>query len=156
MNVNALNLLSAGTGILFLILIIWNIFIELRLKKFFRGKRAKDLEEVLVDLSKDLEKLDISRKEIEKYLETVEKRLRKSIQTLNIIRFNPFENAGSNQSFSIAFLDENGDGVVISSLYSREKINVYAKPIKRYTSEYPLSEEEKEAIKGSLDTNHEL
>jgi len=134
----------------FLILAGWIVLIELRLRKLFKGKKGTDLEEVINSLANDLKKLDFSREETEKYLETVERRLRKSIQGVGTVRFNPFEDAGSNQSFSIAFLDESGDGVVISSLYSREKFTVYAKPIKKSSSEYPLSEEEKEAIEGAL------
>jgi len=136
-------------GIAILILGIWVFLIELRLKKFFRGKGAKDLENVLISLGDELKKINVSKEEIEKYLGTVERRLKKSIQGAGIIRFNPFEDAGSNQSFSIAFLDELRNGVVISSLYSREKVNVYAKPIKEGKSEYPLSEEEKGAIKNA-------
>lgn len=134
-----------------LILLVWIILIELRLKKFFRGKKAQDLESVLLGLGEDLKKLDINRQEMEKYLETVEKRLRKSIQNVGTLRFNPFEGsgAGSNQSFAIAFLNQQGDGVVISSLYSREKVSVYAKPIKNYQSEFTLSKEEKEAMKAA-------
>ena len=132
---------------------VWIWTIEWRLKKFFRGKKAKDLEDVLISLSDELKKLTLSKEEIEGYLETVERRLRKSIQNINTIRFNPFEDAGSNQSFAIAFLNEHGDGVVISSLYSRERVNVYAKPIKNYQSEYTLSDEEKEAVKSSVVSN---
>lgn len=140
-------------GVIILFLGIWIFLIELRLKKFFRGKGTKELEGVLLSLSDDLKKLNVSKEEIEKYLETVEKRLKKSIQEIGIIRFNPFEDAGSNQSFSVAFLNEEGDGVVISSLYSREKVSVYAKPIKNYKSEYSLSDEEKEAVKNALQPN---
>lgn len=136
-------------GAAILLLVIWVSLIELRLKKFFRGKGAKELEGVLLSLGDDLKKLNVSKEEIEKYLETVERRLKKSVQGIGIIRFNPFEDAGSNQSFSVAFLNEGGDGVVISSLYSREKVSVYAKPVKNYSSEYPLSEEEKEAVKNA-------
>jgi len=136
-----------------LLLAVWIWTIEWRLKKFFRGKKAKDLEDVLISLSDELKKLTLSKEEIEGYLETVERRLRKSIQNINTIRFNPFEDAGSNQSFAIAFLNEHGDGVVISSLYSRERVNVYAKPIKNYQSEYTLSDEEKEAVKSSVVSN---
>lgn len=126
---------------------VWVGTMEWRLKKFFRGKKAKDLEEILISLGNDLKKLNASKEEIEKHLEAVERRLRKSVQNINTIRFNPFEDAGSNQSFAIAFLNEYGDGVVISSLYSREGVRVYAKPIKNYQSEYTLSNEEKEAIR---------
>ena len=43
-------------------------------------------------------------------------------------------------------LDEEGDGLVISSLYSRERMSIFAKPIKNNKSEYELSMEEKEAL----------
>ncbi|MEW5908108.1 MAG: DUF4446 family protein [Patescibacteria group bacterium] len=130
-------------------LIVWMFSLEWRFKKLFRGKKAKDLEEIIFGLNEELKKLNISREKTEKYLEVVEKRLRKSVQNVNTIRFNPFEDSGSNQSFAIAFLDEEGNGVVISSLYSRENVRIYAKPIKNYQSEYTLSQEEKEAIKTS-------
>lgn len=136
-----------------LLLAVWVFSIELRVKKFFRGKKAKDLEELLIALQDELKKLNVSKKEIEQYLETVEKRLKKSIQNINTIRFNPFEDAGSNQSFSIAFLNEEGEGVVISSLYSREGVRVYAKPVKNYSSEYSLTPEEKEAIRTVSQSN---
>ena len=121
-------------GIVVILLIVWIFLIELRFKKIFRNRNPKDFED----------------EQLVKYLETVEKRLKKSVQGIGIIRFNPFEDAGSNQSFSVAFLNEEGDGVVISSLYSREKVSVYAKPIKKGESEYSLSDEEKEAVKTAL------
>lgn len=129
-----------------LLLAIWILMIELRLKKLFRGTKAKDIESVIASLRDELEKLKISQGETEKYLETVERRLKNSIQNVNTIRFNPFAESGPNQSFTISFLNEHGDGVVISSLYSREKVSVYAKPIKNYQSEFTLSDEEKKAI----------
>jgi hypothetical protein len=133
-------------GVVILLLAVWILLIELRLKKIFKGGKAKNLEEILINLNNELKKLNISREKTEKYLETVEKRLKKSVQNVGMLRFNPFKDSGSNQSFAIAFLDESGDGVVISSLYSREKVSIYAKPIKEFQSEYSLSKEEKEAI----------
>ena len=131
------------------ILAIWMLLLELRLKKLFRGRKAKDLEEVMATLDKELKRLDTSREEIEKYLATAEKRLRKSVQNVGVIRFNPFDDAGSNQSFAIALLDESGNGVVLSGLYSRDKVNVFAKPIEKHISKYTLTNEEKEAIKAT-------
>ena len=64
------------------------------------------------------------------------------------VRFNPFKGDGSggNQSFSTAFVNEEGDGVVISSLYSRERVSVFAKPVKKMSSEYEMTAEEKESL----------
>lgn len=133
-------------GIIILSLAGWILLIEIRLKKIFRGKKAGDLENIIADINNQLKEIDSTGEEIEKYLKTVESRLKKSIQHVRVIRFNPFDDAGSNQSFAIALLDENGNGAVISSLYSREKVSVYAKPIKNNQSEFVLSKEEMQSI----------
>lgn len=140
-------------GVVGLALAIWLILVELRLKKFFSGRKAEDLESVLLDLREDLKKLHQCKSDTDKYLENVEKRLKQSIQKVGVIRFNPFDDTGSNQSFVIALLNEKGDGVVISSLYGRDGMMVYSKPIENYTSPYSLTPEEKEAIeKANLPT----
>ena len=74
---------------------------------------------------------------------------------MHTVRFNPFKGtgAGGNQSFATALLNENGDGVVLSSLYSRERVSVYAKPVQKFSSEYELSGEEKQAIKSAKNLN---
>ena len=46
----------------------------------------------------------------------------------------------------MALVDGHGNGVVISSLYGRHDLKVYAKPLKKWESEYTLTDEEKEAI----------
>ena len=69
-----------------------------------------------------------------------------NIQKVGMVRFNPFKETGSDQSFSVAFLDNNDSGAVITSLYPREESRVYGKPIKNGNSNYPLSKEEVLAI----------
>ncbi len=46
-----------------------------------------------------------------------------------LVRYNPFEETGGNQSFALALLDANGDGWVLSSLHARSGTRVYAKAI---------------------------
>jgi hypothetical protein len=64
------------------------------------------------------------------------------------VRFNAFSQnaAGGNQSFAIALLDEKLSGVVFSTLYARDRVGVYAKPIENGTSTFTLTEEEEEAV----------
>lgn len=59
-----------------------------------------------------------------------------------LLRFSAFDDVGSDLSFSLALLDQNGDGVVLSSLYGREESRLFAKPVRRGTSTYRLSGEE--------------
>lgn len=137
-----------GASFFFIILgAIWIIITEKRLKRFFLGKKAKDLEETISILENDMAKLNRAKDSIEKEISLMNKKIKKSIRGLETIRFNPFPDQGSNQSFAIGMLDEEGDGLVISSLYSRERMSVFAKPIKAGISEYELSTEEKEALK---------
>ena len=155
MNISDINpnyVYIAGTAAV-IFLAIWIFFLELRLKKFFRGKKAEDLESVMLNINEELKRLNASKEEMEKYLTAVEGRLKKSVQNIRTIRFNPFGDAGSNQSFVIAFLGEDGNGVVLSGLHARDKINVFAKPIEKFSSKYTLSKEEKEAIKASSQPN---
>ncbi len=135
----------------FVLLAAWLGFTEWRLKKLFRGKKAGDLEAVLQDLGEELKKLNLSREKTDVYLKEVEERLKKSLKQVGVVRFNPFGEAGSNQSFSIAFLNECGNGAVISALYTRDNIKIYAKPVQNYKSEYALSKEENEAVKRTKD-----
>jgi hypothetical protein len=109
---------------------------------FKKKKEPENLKEILSqfkDLKTDLEK-------ISKELEVLKGKNKFAIQKISIIRFNPFKETGGNQSFSIALLDENNDGIVMTSLYGKEGNRVYGKPIKEGKSEYLLSEEEKKVI----------
>ena len=74
-------------------------------------------------------------------------KLARCLQRLGVVRYNAFEDVGSDLSFAIALLDSGSNGVVISSLYGREESRVFAKPVVAGDSPYPLSEEEREAIR---------
>ena len=130
------------------LLITWLIRMEVRISRLLRGKDARTLEDSFVTLLTELKDVQTARRDIETYLRSVETRLKRSLQGVHTIRFNPFRgvNIGSNQSFSTAFLDEEGNGVVVSSLYSRDRVSVYSKPLKKHGSDYDLTEEEREAI----------
>lgn len=127
--------------------LIWIIYIEFRLRKFFRGENGKNLEKILSDIALSLGRAEKRLITLEEKLEINEKKLKNCIQRTTLLRFNPFQDTGGNQSFSLAMLDEEKNGLVISSLYGREINRIYAKPIKAGASEYQLTEEEKEAIK---------
>ena len=115
-----------------------------------RKKEPENLEEVL----SQFKKLENNFETLSQELENLKKESKFSVQKVGIVRFNPFSEVGSDQSFSIALLDSNDNGVVITSLYSREGNRVYGKPIKNGQSEYLLSAEEKEAIEKAISKNN--
>ena len=107
-----------------------------------KKKEPENLEQLLSqfkDLKEDFKKISNRMKELKKDNKF-------SIQGVGIVRFNPFKKSGGDQSFSIALLDGDKNGVVITSLYGREGNRIFAKPIKKGKSEYLLTEEEKKAI----------
>jgi hypothetical protein len=77
---------------------------------------------------------------------TLERESRKALQRLGIVRYNPFEDTGGNQSFVLALLDADGDGVVLTSLHTRQATRLYAKPVRGGRSDASLSTEEVEAL----------
>ncbi|EOC99788.1 hypothetical protein L21TH_2187 [Caldisalinibacter kiritimatiensis] len=83
---------------------------------------------------------------IKEYCKDIDSRLKLSVQKVGIIRYNAFDDMGSDLSFSIALLDENLNGVVISTIFGRNESNTYAKPIIEGKSKYNLSVEELQAI----------
>ncbi len=84
---------------------------------------------------------------LETRVDSLDQRGRRAVQRLGVVRFNPFEDTGSNQSFALALLNDRGDGVVISSLHSRQSTRIYLKPVNGGRSETALSEEEAQALK---------
>jgi hypothetical protein len=81
----------------------------------------------------------------------LEERSRGSLQHIGMVRFNPFEDTGSDQSFAIALLDDQRDGIVISSLHGRANTRVFAKPVASGDSPHNLSDEESQAIRIAIE-----
>lgn len=131
------------------IILLWIVLTEYRLRKFFAGTKARNLEDVIATLGKNVTETKESQDKIKKELIVIDNRLDKSIRNVKAIRFNPFVDAGSNQSFAISFLSDEGDGVIISSLYARDRMSIFAKPIIKGKSEFELTGEEKEVLEQS-------
>ncbi len=119
--------------------------------KMMRGMNNKNLEYMLFDHLKTLEKVDGRVSELDKNVQIVLQQLKNCLQKPAIIRYNPFDQMGSDQSFSVALLDKDGHGVVLTGLYARESSSIFAKPINDYKSSYPLSNEEKHVIELARD-----
>ena len=85
--------------------------------------------------------------EMEAMHSVIDERTQRSLQHIGLVRFNPFDDTGSDQSFAIALLDDRSDGIVISSLHGRANTRVFAKPVANGGSPHNLSDEESEAIR---------
>jgi hypothetical protein len=104
---------------------------------------APALEKLIWRIDEMAKKVDV----VSGRLPTVEDQGRRAVQQVGVVRFNPFDDTGGNQSFALALLDSKSDGIVISSLHSRQATRLYLKQIVGGKSETALSDEEAEALK---------
>jgi hypothetical protein len=121
--------------------------LEARLGLLTRGEDGRSLENVLgahldrvMAVSRAVD--DIGRRTTE-----LEVGARNALQRVGIVRYNPFEETGGNQSFALAVLDADEHGVIISSLHARSGTRVYAKAVTGGRPSGALSDEEAEALR---------
>lgn len=127
-------------------------FLYFKLKKHYNRLIArtnkKNLSEILEKILTDME---ISKQQIEELQKKTEIQKIESlthIQKVGLLRFNPFNEVGSDQSFVLALLNGENDGVVLTSLHGRTGTRWYGKTIsKGQGKEHELSHEEKETIR---------
>ena len=85
----------------------------------------------------------------------LEKTIQTNIQKIGFIRFNPFQDTGGDNSFILILLDGINNGVMISSLYMRDGMRIYAKAIEQGRSRHPMSQEEKKLLEETIKKNYE-
>ncbi len=116
---------------------------SLSLQTFMSGHQ---LDTLLQENTQKLTNQEQHFNKIQTRLSQVEIKLRAGVDRAELIRFRAFENVGSDLSFAFALLNQEGSGVVLSSIHNREESRVYAKPVKEGISTYSLTGEEKEVI----------
>lgn len=136
-------------GFITLILGIHAIVLERRLRRLFQGQNGKSLEKTIMDIQSRLQAYNAHIIKNSEDINNITNKLRKRIRNVSTLRFKPFEDAGSTQSFAIAIVDDEANGVILSSLYTRERMSVFAKPIKNGKSEYELTNEEKNVLESA-------
>ena len=118
------------------------------LETLFSGKKATDLESIILSHTRNISELDKEIQELFEISNKIHLLANRSIHKVGIIRFNPFKDIGGDQSFAIALLDGKNSGIVISSLHTREGTRIYSKPVEKgEAGKYSLTDEEYQAIK---------
>ena len=137
--------------IAFVIAIVKITNISKKYKNFMQKLgNGKHIEEDLENYMYRVERVEKQNGEMVNLVKNLDHDLKRCIQKVGIIRYNAFNDTGSDLSFALALLDENNDGVVLNGIYSREMSNIYAKPVEDGKSSYTISEEEKEAIRKAI------
>lgn len=135
------------------ILLVWLLALQAKVGRLTNHYRRLlpsgrgNLDEVL---ERQLDKLKQTDERMDRLMEAVkaaEATSLRALQHVGIVRFNPFDDTGGDQSFCIAVLDGDQNGLVLTSIFTRTQCRVYAKPIENGGSRYQLSVEETEAVK---------
>ena len=141
--------LAALVLILFIVTIV-NIVqmskLKKKYKKFMSGKDARTLEDVLKERLDEIDDLVASNKANKKNIEDIFATLRFTFQKLGLVKYDAFKEMSGKLSFSLALLTENHDGIIITSMHSREGCFTYCKEVTNEESYYILSEEERLAL----------
>lgn len=150
---NPMNAVTVGITLLVIILFIWISIVGRRLKKLRKQYTAvmgntgiTNIEEVIVELKESLAAQQQENQQIKAQLEEVQKTLPKQKGKVGVVRYNAFAEQGSDLSFSIAIINDDLDGAIFSGIHSRDNTYVYAKPVEKGESAYPLTPEERKAI----------
>lgn len=140
--------LLAFFAVLVIFLAIWIVRIERKFRILLATKNAETLEDTLTAIYKNLDKLNGFREEARTHLDNLEGRMQTAVRGVETIRFNPFagDGSGGNHSFTTALISERGDGVILSSLYARERTSIFSKRLTNFKPHQELSEEEQNVI----------
>lgn len=149
--INIILILSIAVNVLLTAIVLLFIFriknLEDKYYSFiakFDGNRS--IEEVMNSYMKMVKNVNEDNKIIKANILNVERQLNMCVQNIGMVRYNAFDDVGSELSFAIAMLDNQDNGFVINSIYGRTSSNVYAKTIENGTSKVTLSDEEIKAV----------
>ena len=115
-------------------------------KKMMQGANGESMENMMLARIQDIEVLKQAARKLDSECVRLDTESRRHIQKIGVVRFNAFDNTGSDLSFSLALLDAADNGFVLSGIYGREDSRVYAKPLVKGESTYMLTKEEKQAL----------
>ena len=139
--------------ILMIVGIVWVLDLQARLRQLqrrydnlFTGEEDPSLAAALENLASHLSETTARTERLVARAEQIDAVLARSVQGVGLVRFSAFQDTGGDQSFALALADGEGNGVVISALYGRDRTRIYAKPVQGWLSSKVLGEEEELAL----------
>lgn len=127
-------------------LALYTIYLHRKITHFTQGATAQSLEDTILACIDSVKAIEDRNELISSHALSLEERLKDSLRNAQTLRFKALDTNASNQSFSVALLNEKGNGVVITTLHVRDRVSTFAKPITNYASTYELTDEEREVI----------
>lgn len=154
---SALSIAVVVLGLVVVALALWLALLQRsesrlrsRLRRILSDNGGAGLDEVLDGQGKRIEQLASRVDGLNALERELEAMSRLALQKVGVVRFNPFQDSGGDQSFAIALLDQGGTGVVVSSLHGRAETRIFAKQVTNGRSRHALSDEEQQAIRTAL------
>ena len=148
------------SAIVILVLIVINAFLirysyqaNRKIDKLLEKGKIKNFKDILLSQKEKNDGLEEKIKDAFLKIKNIENVCETTIQKTSVVRFNPFNDLGGDQSFIIALLDNKNNGFLISSLFVKDGNRVYAKTIKQGKSDRTLSKEETEALNKAINSN---
>lgn len=134
----------------FIVLTFINIYkldkVNERFDKIVNEIDGHDLEKTILNYYDVINEIARKNKDMQQTIQKIEGNLALCIQKVGVVRYNAFEDVGSDLSFAVAMLDSNDNGFILNGIYSRESSTTYSKPVIGGKSKYPLSAEEIQAL----------
>jgi 4-amino-4-deoxy-L-arabinose transferase-like glycosyltransferase len=107
---------------------------------------ARDLLEFVVSLQGRIDDLHRAVDEVASGLSRVDRRVDGALSNTAVVRYDAYEGTGGQQSASVALLDANRSGTVVTAIQGRDYARIYVKDMDRGRSSVALSPEEQEAV----------
>jgi hypothetical protein len=144
---------AAAAATVALLLALW-IWLRVRRVKanqaVLLGGENSDLVDFAVSLQGRIDDLYRAVDEVAAGLVRVDRRADDSVRNISIVRYDAYEDAGGNQSASLAVLDSQRTGVVVSAIQGRDYARIYMKELDRGRPSVALSPEEAEAVERAM------
>ena len=155
--IDAAGYIVLGCAVVCLITIVILIITLCKLKKLrrriddlTRGKDTESMEDIMLNFFERIESLEEGEKVTRSDLKDIKKNLKITYQKKGLVKYDAFREMSGALSYSLALLDKENNGVLITSMYSREGCYTYAKDIENGNCKLNLSEEEAEALKQAI------
>ncbi len=141
-------ILFAIASVIILILGGWISYLHYRFNRLVRTAHKDNIEKSLVEIYDYLKKNYEQNQSIVATLKILDRKANTSPRGLGLVLFKAFDGvkSGGSNSFALALINEQGKGVMISTLHSRDRVNVYSKAIAGFKSDVLLTDEEQEAL----------
>ena len=117
-----------------------------RLNKFTSGRDVASFEQVLVKRFSEMKQVVKNEKKQNKEIDMVNDKFLTTFCKIGLVKYDAFKEMSGKLSFSLALLTENHDGIILTSMHSREGCFTYCKEVTNEESYYILSEEERLAL----------